>query len=100
MIWTHLKKKKAILKAKQNFWSTQNCIYRALLSDIDILLLDESTANLDNYSSKKIFELLNKSNITIINSTHDQTKFPSAQGLVQIEVVEETRKIIYKKMKK
>ena len=73
---------------------------RALLSDIDILLLDESTANLDDYSSKKIFELLNKSNITIINSTHDQTKFPSAQGLVQIEVVEETRKIIYKKMKK
>ena len=48
----------------------------------------------------KIFELLNKSNITIINSTHDQTKFPSAQGLMQIEVVEETRKIIYKKMKK
>ena len=31
---------------------------RALLSDIDILLLDESTANLDDYSSKKIFELL------------------------------------------
>ena len=73
---------------------------RALLSDIDILLLDESTANLDDYSSKKIFELLNKSNITIINSTHDQTKFPNAEGLIQIEVIDETRNIIYKKMKK
>ena len=36
---------------------------RALLSDIEILLLDESTANLDDKSSKKIFEILNQSNL-------------------------------------
>ena len=72
---------------------------RALLSDIDILLLDESTANLDDYSTNKIFELLNKSNITIINSTHDQNKFPNAQGCIEIDVVDGTRNIIYKKIK-
>ena len=73
---------------------------RALLSDIEILLLDESTANLDDKSSKKIFEILNQSNLTIINCTHDKTKFPNADGLLQIEVVDEIRNITYKKMTK
>ena len=73
---------------------------RALLSNIEILLLDESTANLDDKSSKKIFEILNESNLTIINCTHDQTKFPNAQGLVKIEVTDETRNVTYKKMNK
>ena len=71
---------------------------RALLSNIEILLLDESTANLDDKSSKKIFEILNQSNFTIINCTHDKTKFPNADGLLQIEVVDEIRNITYKKM--
>ncbi len=70
---------------------------RAFLSDIDILLLDESTANLDDNSSNKIFEILSKSNLTIINSTHDKTKFPNANGLVQIEVFDEKRTFTYKK---
>ena len=73
---------------------------RALLSDIEILLLDESTANLDDKSSKKIFKILNQSNFTIINCTHDKTKFPNADGLVQIEVNDEIRNVTYKKMTK
>ena len=63
-------------------------------------MLDESTANLDDKSSKKIFEILNQSNFTIINCTHDETKFPNADGLLQIEVIDEIRNISYKKMKK
>ena len=38
--------------------------------------------------------------LTIINCTHDQTKFPNAQGLVKIEVTDETRNVTYKKMNK
>ncbi len=72
---------------------------RALLSDIEILLLDESTANLDDASSKKIFELLNKKNVTIINSTHDQSKFPNANSILQIDVKNEERKISFKNLK-
>ncbi|MDC2966913.1 ABC transporter ATP-binding protein/permease [Acidimicrobiaceae bacterium] len=72
---------------------------RALLSNIEILLLDESTANLDDASSKKIFELLNKKNVTIINSTHDQSKFPNADGILKINVKNEKRKISFKNLK-
>ena len=43
---------------------------RALLSDTEILLLDESTANLDEKSRNLIFEILRDQKITIINSTH------------------------------
>ncbi len=48
---------------------------RSLLSDVDILLLDESTSNLDENSRKLIFELLNDSNFTIINCTHNHQDF-------------------------
>ena len=48
---------------------------RALLSDIDILLLDESTANLDKHTQSIIFETLAKQDITIINSTHEPENF-------------------------
>ena len=33
---------------------------RALLSDLDVLLLDESTANLDDKSRQYIFRILNQ----------------------------------------
>ena len=48
---------------------------RALLADIDILILDESTSNLDSESRKLIFEILKRKNITIINSTHNKEEF-------------------------
>jgi ATP-binding cassette subfamily B protein len=48
---------------------------RSLLNDSDILLLDESTSNLDEKSKKFIFNILNSKNITIINSTHNYQDF-------------------------
>lgn len=48
---------------------------RALLAKVELLLLDESTANLDDKTRNKIFNILNKQNITIINSTHDPKMF-------------------------
>lgn len=46
---------------------------RALLSDPDLLLLDEPTANIDTASTKIIFEMLEKlkGNKTILLVTHD-----------------------------
>ena len=43
---------------------------RALLADPDLLLLDESTSNLDSKSKKLIYSILNDLDITIVNSTH------------------------------
>ena len=48
---------------------------RALLADVDILILDESTANLDDKSRDLVFNLLREKNMTIINSTHDPEQF-------------------------
>ena len=48
---------------------------RSLLNDSDILLLDESTSNLDEKSKKFIFNILNSKNLTIINSTHNYQDF-------------------------
>jgi len=48
---------------------------RSLLSDVKILLLDESTSNLDVNTRDFIFKILSTKNITIINSTHNQDDF-------------------------
>ena len=48
---------------------------RSLLSDVKILLLDESTSNLDVITRDFIFKILSTKNITIINSTHNQDDF-------------------------
>lgn len=64
---------------------------RALLNDIDILLLDESTANLDDKSRDLIFNILQKKEITIINSTHDSDQFKKIDHHINIDVVGEVR---------
>ncbi len=64
---------------------------RALLSDIEILLLDEATANLDKNSKKFIFELLKERGITIINSTHDPNSFGKVDMNLKIKIEDETR---------
>lgn len=43
---------------------------RALMSNPELLLLDESTANLDSQSKILIYKILNSLDITILNSTH------------------------------
>lgn len=66
---------------------------RALLSDAEILLLDEATANLDEKSKNTIFSLLKENKFTIINSTHDPDSFHDVDNILEIEVVDELRTI-------
>lgn len=66
---------------------------RALLANVDILLLDESTANLDDETRHFIFEILKKKNITIINSTHDPEQFISVDYHINIDIVGEKRSV-------
>ena len=64
---------------------------RSLLSNPDIMLLDESTSNLDVETKKLIFNLLQKQNVTILNSTHDPENFDFADHHVEIKLVNEER---------
>jgi ABC-type bacteriocin/lantibiotic exporter with double-glycine peptidase domain len=66
---------------------------RALLSSPEALLLDESTANLDDNSRKYIFQLLREKKITILNSTHDPEKFQNVDLVLNIDIVDEERQI-------
>ena len=75
---------------------TKISFIRSLLSDVDILLLDESTSNLDENSRKLIFDILNKSNFTILNCTHNHQDFDYDEHL-KIVIKDEKRLIkIYK----
>ena len=44
---------------------------RSLLSEPEILILDEATSNLDERTKILIYEIINNLNLTIINSTHN-----------------------------
>ena len=44
---------------------------RSLIYGVDILILDESTSNLDSASKEVIYEIIDDLDITIINSTHN-----------------------------
>ena len=67
---------------------------RALISGVEILLLDESTSNLDDKMKKFIFDILEKQeNLTIINSTHDPNSFKDASFHINIEIEEEKRSL-------
>ena len=48
---------------------------RVMLAEVDILYLDESTANLDANTKDKIHSVLNSLEITLINSTHSKEDF-------------------------
>ena len=65
---------------------------RSLLANSEILLLDESTSNLDIRTKQFIFEILKIRDITIINSTHNHEDFDYDNHL-KIEVMEDSRKI-------
>jgi ATP-binding cassette subfamily B protein len=70
---------------------------RALVSGIDILILDESTSNLDNDSKRLIYNILSEKKLTIINSTHNPEDFKDYDFHIQITEGSSSRKINIKK---
>jgi len=63
---------------------------RAILSNVEILFLDESTSNLDDDSRILIFNLLKEKDVTIINSTHNPEHFDYDKR-IRVSVVNENR---------
>lgn len=68
---------------------------RALLKKPEILLLDESTSNLDLLTKNLIFEILQNQNLTIINSTHDPDSFENVDSKLSIIINDEFNTINY-----
>ena len=68
---------------------------RALLNNIEILILDESTSNLDEHSKKKIFNYLKHKKVTIVNSTHEIHNFDNYDFHLEIKMADDKRTIIY-----
>ena len=64
---------------------------RALLSRPEILLLDESMANLDDASKNLIMSIISEKNITLINSTHDPEFHKNVDSIIEINIVDEKR---------
>ena len=67
---------------------------KSLINKPDILLLDESTSNLDTKTKDFIFNILENEKITIINSTHDPAMFKNANNHIKVEIIDEERKLI------
>jgi len=67
---------------------------RSLLANVEILLLDESTSNLDMMTKDLIFKILKDKKITIINSTHNKDEFEYDNHL-KITYIGEKRIIEY-----
>ena len=64
---------------------------RSLLSDVEVLLLDESTSNLDQETRQMIFDILNSKNLTVVNSTHTPDDFRGYDHHIRIEIEDEKR---------
>lgn len=64
---------------------------RSLLGEAEILLLDESTANLDMNTKDLIFEILSKSSLTILNCTHNPSDFKKVDNHIEVSIVNEKR---------
>ena len=58
---------------------------RTLIYGVDILVLDESTSNLDSESKKIIYKIINDLDITIINSTHNPDELHSYDYHIKID---------------
>lgn len=72
---------------------------RAILSKADILLLDESTSNLDVPSKKLIFKNLSSRKLTIINATHNPEEFLHYDEHLKIVIENEKRKFLITRSK-
>lgn len=66
---------------------------RAIISNPEVILLDESTSNLDFESKSIVFNKLKSEKITIINSTHDPENFEFADSQFKIFSVDGRRSI-------
>ncbi len=66
---------------------------RALLSNPEILLLDECIANLDDFSKELVLDIISNQKITVINSTHDPEKYSNIDSVYKLEVNNEIRTI-------
>ena len=64
---------------------------RSLLFKPEILLLDESMANLDDASKNLILSIISEENITLINSTHDPDMYKNVDKVIKIEIIDENR---------
>ena len=71
---------------------------RALLSKVDILILDESMSNLDSKTKSLIYRVLNQLDLTIINSTHSIEDLDYDTHL-SIKIEDDMRKVV-KQLKK
>tara|TARA_B100000085_G_C18483005_1_gene488161 strand:- start:21 stop:1184 length:1164 start_codon:yes stop_codon:yes gene_type:complete len=69
---------------------------RVLLNDINVLILDESTANLDQETKNQIYEIISQLDITIINSTHSIDELLDFDIQIQIQFDKDEKKIINK----
>ena len=66
---------------------------RALINNPELLILDESTSNLDVETKIIIPKILKKKNLTIVNSTHNKELFTFDNEL-EIVIEEKSRKVI------
>ena len=64
----------------------------AILANSQVLLLDEATSNLDRIQLL-ILDILTSKNINIVNSTHDPTSFRKVDRHIQIDIIENRRKV-------
>ena len=58
---------------------------RALASQSEILILDESMSNLDIKTKTMIYKILSKRGLTIVNSTHNVDEIPKYDYHISIE---------------
>ena len=66
---------------------------RALLSNPEILLLDESISNLDDFSKELVLDIISNQKNTVINSTHDPEKYNNIDSVFKLDVKDEIRTI-------
>ena len=67
---------------------------RALLNNLDILLLDEALSNVDKLTKETILNVINNMKITVINITHNILDYTKYDYHLKIELHDEKRKII------
>ena len=68
---------------------------RALLNDVEILLLDEALSNVDDKAKSFILEIIEELDITIINITHNIDDYENIDKHLKIEIENEKRIVSY-----